>query len=842
MAWNVQDRVPIPPRDAQQFTTVCQYCIVGCGYKVYKWPVGREGGPQPSQNAFGQDFTKQLPALVGAWASPNHHAEVVDRDGRRYNVIIVPDHDCVVNQGLNSTRGGTQAGSLYSPDGPTRDRLTRPLIYRGNDYLPTTWEESTDLTARVIKAVIERMGPDGVAMKTFDHGGGGGGYELTWASGKFFFTGVGTRMCAIHNRPAYNSEVHSSRDMGVGELNNAYEDAELADTIMLIGANSYENQTNLFLVHMVPNLGGTSLEKKRRWFPNEPVEAGRMIIVDPRRTMTVEAAERAAGKDRVLHLDLDPGTDIALMNGLFTLIAERGWDARAFVAASTEKYDEVRVANRQTLAETARLTRLPEAKIVQAAEWIAKPKAGGARPRVCFYYEKGIIWGLKNYENVASIVNVALQTHNVGRPGTGCCRVGGHQEGYVRPDADYPGGRPAINVDRAINEGQCGVYWIAGCDPGLTTLNAQNHRNALARRSNLVKEAMDRVIGGSVEQRVAAIMSAIDRGGLFVPVSNLYMVTTARYAHVVFPAANWGEFNITSMNGERRMRLYEKFMDPPGIAKPDWEIYALVARRLRGLFQAEGTAALPGRPAGFAGGPVGPRTYAEWAKRFEGFAWKTDEEVFEEGYRKNATGGQHVTYARLRAMGTNGFQEPAVDFKDGKIVGTRQLYTDGKFGTKSGKATFFATTWPGFPETVAHQRQKYPFWVNNGRANNVWQTLYSNLRQQFVMDRFPLPFLQINPADAQRLGVTSSDLVELFNDYGNVTAMAYVSDGVKPGHTFMLFANPRGVMGSLTTDYVDPTTTIPYYKGTWAGIRKIGAQPDLAKTVTFRPLDRSRPS
>jgi arsenite oxidase large subunit len=91
---------------------------------------------------------------------------------------------------------------------------------------------------------------------------------------------------------------------------------------------------------------------------------------------------------------------------------------------------------------------------------------------------------------------------------------------------------------------------------------------------------------------------------------------------------------------------------------------------------------------------------------------------------------------RLRAMGTSGFREPAVDFKDGKSVGTRQLYTDGRFGTKTGKATLFQTKWPGFPETVARQRQKYPFWVNTGRANNVWQTLYPNLRQQFVMDRF----------------------------------------------------------------------------------------------------------
>ncbi len=599
--------------------------------------------------------------------------------------------------------------------------------------------------------------------------------------------------------------------MGVSELNNSCEDAELADVIMIIGGNPYENQTNYFLVHMLPNLTGESLAKKKQWFPDEAVDRGRMIVVDPRRTMTVEAAERAGGQERVLHLDLEPGSDIALMNGLVSLIADRGWDDRAFIAASTEKYDEMLAANRQSLAETAQLTGLPEGKIVQAAEWIAKPKADGKRPRVTILYE-----------NIASIVNLALQTHNLGRPGTGCCRLGGHQEGYVRPDADYPGGRPAINVDKAINEGQCGVYWIAGCDPALTTLNAQNHRNALAQRSNLVKAAMDRVVGGTVDERVNAIMGAIEKGGLFIPLSNLYMVTTARYAHVVFPAANWGEFNITSMNGERRMRLYQKFMDPPGIAKPDWAIYAQVAQRLKALFAVDGNTRM--------------------AKRFDGFDWKSDEDVFNEGYRQHAHGGEHVTYGRLKAMGTNGFQEPAVGFKDGKIIGTRQLYTDGKFGTRSGKATFLPTKWPGFPEPIARQRQRYPFWVNNGRSNNVWQTLYSNLRQPFIMDRTPLPFLQINPADARRLGVKSSDLVELYNNYGNVTAMSYVSDAVKPGHTFMLFGNPRGVMGSLTTDYVDPATTIPYYKGTWAGIRKVGEQPDLAKRVTFLPFDRARTS
>ena len=95
----------------------------------------------------------------------------------------------------------------------------------------------------------------------------------------------------IHNRPAYNSEVHATRDMGVGELNNCYEDAELADTIVAVGTNALETQTNYFLNHWVANLRGTSLDKKKAEFGSEPVERAKVIIVDPRRTVTVNACE-----------------------------------------------------------------------------------------------------------------------------------------------------------------------------------------------------------------------------------------------------------------------------------------------------------------------------------------------------------------------------------------------------------------------------------------------------------------------------------------------------------------------------------------------------------------------
>jgi arsenite oxidase large subunit len=126
-----------------------------------------------------------------------------------------------------------------------------------------------------------------------------------------------------------------------------------------------------------------------------------------------------------------------------------------------------------------------------------------------------------------------------------------------------------------------------------------------------------------------------------------------------------------------------------------------------------------------------------------------------DGYHQHAEGGKFVTYDRLSAMGTNGFQEPAVDFKDGKIIGTKRLYADGKFG-KSGKAQFMATQWRGLEASGKQQeKEKFAYLINNGRANHVCQTIYLDQYNDFVMDRWPLPFLELNPEDMKELGAQS---------------------------------------------------------------------------------------
>ncbi len=560
------DRLPIVPADAKEHNVTCHFCIVGCGYKAYTWPINKQGGYAAAENKFKTDLGKQQAAETDAWYSPSMY-NVVRQNGEDVHIVIKPDKACVVNSGLGSIRGSRMAETSFSTArGTQQQRLTDPMVWRYGQMQPTSWADALDLVARVTCAVIADQGEDGLFVSAFDHGGAGGGYENTWGTGKLYFGAMKVKNIRIHNRPAYNSEVHATRDMGVGELNNCYEDAQLADTIFVAGANPLETQTNYFLNHWVPNLRGTSVALKQKEIPGETHAPGRIVIVDPRRTTTVNACEVEAGKDRMLHLSINSGTDLVLFNALFSYVAEKGWVDKDLIAKSTNDFDKVVAANKTSLAEAAQITGLSVADIEKAGKWIAEPK-DGKRRRTMFAYEKGLIWGNDNYRTNGALVNLALATGNVGRPGGGCVRLGGHQEGYSRP-ADGHVGRPAAYVDKLLIEGKGGVHHIWACDHYKTTLNASNFKQSYKKRTDMVKDAMSAVPYGDRAALVAAIVTAIKAGGLFSVDVDIVPTQIGQASHVWLPAATSGEMNLTSMNGERRMRLVERYMDPPGQSKP----------------------------------------------------------------------------------------------------------------------------------------------------------------------------------------------------------------------------------------------------------------------------------
>jgi arsenite oxidase large subunit len=812
MAYKRQiDRLPIPPKDAKVQNVTCHYCIVGCGYKAYTWPRNKQG--TLTDNAFGIDLSEQQ-AADGTWMAPSMY-NVVRQNGKDVHLAVVPDHDCVVNSGLGSIRGARMAENRPSyVTGTQQQRLSDPLMWRNGVWQPTTWDDALDLVARVTAKVVAQGSEDDIVVSMFDHGGSAGGYENTWGTGKLYFESMKIKNCRIHNRPAYNSEVHSTRDMGIGELNYAYKDYQATDTIFMIGANSLETQTNLFLNHMVPGLRN----------------GAKMIIVDPRRTVTVNAAEEVAGKENVLHLAINEGSDMALFNAILTQVVDNGWIDEAFIANSTFQQGEAVAQDsahpaglgsleyamddcRTTLEEAADICGVGAEEIAKAAEWIAKPHDGGERRKCVTCYEKGIIWGNDNYRTIGALVNVALATGNIGREGGGVCRLGGHQEGYYRP-SDAHVGRPAEYIDQLLIRGGGKVHHVWACDHHKTTLNASEFKRVHKRRADMVKDAMDAAAGGTREQLVDAIVSAVNAGGLFVVDVDIIHSQIGQNAHVLLPACEANEMNLTSMNGERRMRLSEKYMDPYGNSKPDCLIAAGMAQHMESVLREMGNDA--------------------YADQFKGYDWETEEDAFMDGYNK---GNPEVTYERLRAMGNNGVQEPVVGYEDGKLIGTERLYADGNFdrhGREDKKALFCAAGWRGWQAPgKAREKANHKFWINNVRANIFWQNQFLDQDNDFVQDRFPYPFIEMNAEDMAELGVKAGDLIEISNENGATQGMAYPTDTAKRGHVAMVFGSPAGSQGNVVNPGVNELV-LPDYKHTWGNIRKIANATPRVSAVSFK--------
>ena len=564
----------------------------------------------------------------------------------------------------------------------------------------------------------------------------------------------------IHNRPAYNSEVHATRDMGVGELNNCYEDAELADTIVAVGTNALETQTNYFLNHWIPNLRGTSLDKKKAEFGAEPVEQG---TDHHRRSAAHRDGQCLRGRGRQGQCPAprdQSGTDLALFNAWLTYIADKGWVDKAFIAASTKDFDKVVAANKTSLEDAARITGLTVDEIRKAAEWIAEPKEGGARRRTMFAYEKGLIWGNDNYRTNGALVNVALATGNIGRAGGGCVRMGGHQEGYSRP-SDAHVGRPAAYVDKLLIEGKGGVHHIWACDHYKTTLNALKFKQAYKKRTDMVKDAM---IGGALRRSRRAGRGDHRRDQEAAVCSRSTSTScrprSAQACHVWLPAATSGEMNLTSMNGERRMRLTERYMDPPGQAMPDCLIAARIANHMERVLREQGE--------------------GQYADQFKGFDWKTEEDAFMDGYHKHEKGGRvrHLRaparHGHQRLPGTGDRLQGRQDRRHQAPLRRRQVQGQGRQGHLHGDEVARSAG-----ARQGSRKKKLPFLINNGRTNIVWQNAYLDQDNEFVMDRWPYPFIQMNPDDMAELKVKQGDLVEVYNDNGSTQAMVYPTPTAK---------------------------------------------------------------
>ena len=298
------DRVPLPPKDADVLTTACDYCTVACGYKVYRWPVGKDGGPGAGQNALKSDFPHQN--MMGAWISPAQH-NVVSHKGKPHNVVIVPDKDAkVVNVGGNhSIRGGTLGQKCYNPNTATRERLQHPMIRVNGKLTPVSWDLATEAMADISKYVLAKYGEHSWAVKMYSYQY----FENTYAITKLAMTSVGTPAVAPHDKASGTNDATGLDDAGIDSFSSCYEDWQLTDVAFLSGVDPYETKTTLFTQWMMPG-------------------SAKMIFVTPHKTMGVAWA---VANNRGLWLPINIGTDSVLHNALARIIIENGWQDQAFI-------------------------------------------------------------------------------------------------------------------------------------------------------------------------------------------------------------------------------------------------------------------------------------------------------------------------------------------------------------------------------------------------------------------------------------------------------------------------------------------------------------------------------
>ncbi|MFQ5425470.1 MAG: arsenate reductase (azurin) large subunit, partial [Gaiellales bacterium] len=815
-------RVPLPPPDARIVTTACDYCPVACGYKAYIWPVARDGGPAAADNALGVDFPTG--PLTGRWPSPNMHTNVTI-DGQLQNVLIMPDPDAdVVNVGGNhSTRGGTLALKLYRPDGATRDRLQRPQLRVNGLLQPIPWDVATDIVARLIRHVLDEHGELAMGFKVYSYGF----FENTYTITKFAQGAIGTPNYAPHSNTAVGTDTPGLDDSGVDAFSAGFADYREADVLMVVGADPYETRSVAFMEWMVP--GGATF-----------------IHVDPRRTFLSAYAEKNGG----LHLRLLPGTDAYLLGAISRILLERGWEDREFIESYVtldrgeieaedgwrrrrfgrtweEAREELLGADDYGLERAAEITGVAGQKIERAAELLAAPVAG-ERPKSTLLFEKGLYW-THNYENTAAIGNLSILLGARGRPGRATSRLGGHQRGGAsgasypleKSPTEFEGQKVEMDTELWTIEGNTRMVWSIGNDWVGGSGASQHLRQRLLE---LVRQTEPQISSVVPEVAIGQLKERVDNGGMFIVQNEIYLNDTSELADLVLPAATWGEEDLTRNNAERRLRLYGKIMDPPGEARPDWRIVADVATRM-----------------GFAG-----------------FDWRDSNAIFEEsgalqGGRKDhkaliekAQGDGVRAHELLRSYGTTGLQTP-LRLENDELIGTPRLHADMTFKASNGKSMFIVVDLDAVSErNELLGPNEDEFWILTGRVNHVWESLYDDFRKPHLIQRYPEPFVEINPEDAAELGIESGDLVAVASDRvrtqtgalasASATAVAYLTDAVQRGQAFAMFHFPGSPANSVvaadaSTQPINPRQPFKFGRGR---IIRLGPT-DLARVMPFAP-------
>jgi len=632
-----------------------------------------------------------------------------------------PDHPA--NFGRLCSKGRTLAETTRSLHG----RVLQPELRsrRDEERRPVDWGLALDTVAARLADIVGRHGPDSVAFYI-------SGQLLTedyYVFNKLAKGLLGTNNIDTNSRLCMSSAVMGYKlAFGADGPPTCYEDLEHAKTVLFAGSNAAYAHPVLF----------RRLEEARERDPGV-----KWIVVDPRRTDTAAMAD--------LHLAIQPGTDVALFNGMLHHLVWEGLVDTGFIAAHTSGFEELKKVLRDyTPRMAAEICGIPVADLITAAEWF------GRSPASLSLYCMGLNQSMHGTDKNLALIHLHLATRQLGRPGAGPFSLTGQPNAMGGREVGGMATMLAAHRDINNEEHRAEVESLWNLAPG-----------SLSPRPGLAAvELFEAVRSGKVKAvwiactnpvhsmpAIARVREALQRAEYVIVQEAFHDTDTVPYADALLPATTWGEKEGTVTNSERRISRVRAAVGAPGDARHDWWIAREVARRI------EARLAGPGR------GPL--------------FAFDAPEQIFDE--HRALTVGRDLDiggldYARLDEEGPQ--QWP---FTSEAMHGQSRRYTDGAFATPNGRARFYPTAYKPVAEATS---ARYPLRLLTGRLRDQWHGMSRTGRVPRLFAHSPEPSLRMHPDDAARRGLLAGELVRVASARGELVLPLELSDEVGSGTVF----------------------------------------------------------